>query len=309
MILINASPYIPPLPPGPNGDDFESVHVFGATMLVGVGMRTSGLNMIVAGTIGGQRNLLFSSDGGETWSINALPLPTDGVNRQPSALGLSGTRTYIGRISTTGNNTTGNANLQYASNYNSIFSNVTYTMTGGIISIGMSGTTAVFLSGAGLVNGTTDFSSFTGTSNLSPISPTSIMYGNGIYLMLGSNGVCTLNGTAATGWNTTSISGLDLTVAEYADGTWLGGGLSGKLAVSTTGTSWTTKSSPLPDNINSIAYGNGAWGVMTSNQIAFSVDLNSWQVFDVKGSSAYGLCYSNNRFMYVASNQLYALNW
>ncbi len=311
MILINATPYIPPGPQLPDAADFASLFVFPITMTLqnnGLYHEPGSNTLSIGGANSGQGSFSVSTDAGASWTTYGLPVPSGGsASNGATAVLTNGAQGYVSR--STGSSSDA-SRIQTSANYTSTWTNVSTSnnLGSGIRFAENSANQIALLTNSGRVNSTTSRTTWSSNTSVTAIAPNNLVAGNGIFLVVGSAGVSTSsNGTS---WTNTTIASLNLLTARFDNGMWVGGGTNGKLMTSATGTSWTNQTTPLTDDVVGIAYGNGVWAALTSTKIAFSFDGITWVAQDPPTTSGnHSLAYVNGTFVYINDKTVYYLTY
>jgi hypothetical protein len=119
------------------------------------------------------------------------------------------------------------------------------------------------------------------SSNLANADLNSVTFGNGTWVIVGTNKIIT-SSTNAASWTVTSSNSGNLKSVIYANGTFVAVGGSGLVMTSPDGYSWTSRTSTGTQNWNSVTYGNenklfvAVAATGNGNKVMTSPDGSSW---------------------------------
>ena len=119
------------------------------------------------------------------------------------------------------------------------------------------------------------------SSNVANADLNSVTYGNGKWVIVGTNKIIT-SSTNAASWTVTSSNSGNLKSVIYANGTFVAVGGSGLVMTSPDGYSWTSRTSTGTQNWNSVTYGNenklfvAVAATGNGNKVMTSPDGSSW---------------------------------
>ncbi|MGO4693874.1 S-layer homology domain-containing protein [Paenibacillus sp. 2TAB26] len=149
------------------------------------------------------------------------------------------------------------------------------------------------------------------TSRITPTANgfSSIAYGNGTYVAVGSGGTIYASSNA-TNWNlAASNTASNLQGVQFVNNRFIAVGNSGTILTSSDGTSWTpaaiTAGPAITTVLYSVAYGNGTYvAVGQGSRMAYSSDGLNWTASSLTGSSFIfrNVVYANNLFVAVGAS-------